>query len=247
MDVAWDIFGERNGLSSFFEFKKKIVAYRNQKNAFADNPNIGCIVLTDPIFFKEEDWIATPTNWGKSIVQGKSYDTNETIGAALWEQVEHTIAKYQLFERQESHKSQLILEPSSPQYGNKYLTKVRLGQGAFRVNITDAYQRRCAVSGEKTLPVLEAAHIKAYSESGPHHTANGLLLRADLHKLFDAGYMTITTNNKVEISKQIREVFENGKDYYKYHGKDLLILPEKRIDRPDEQYIHWHNENIYNG
>lgn len=247
LDVAWDIFGDRNGLTSFFDFKKKIVAYRNQKNTFTDNPNIGCIVLTDPIFFKKKDWIETPKNWSKSIVQGKSYDTNESIGAAIWAKVENTLEHYQLFERKESHKSQLILEPPSPKYGSKYLTKVRLGQGAFRVNITDAYKRRCAVSGEKTLPVLEAAHIKAYSESGPHHIANGLLLRADLHKLFDAGYMTITKERKVEISRKIKEVFENGKDYYKYHGKDLLILPEKEVNLPKIQYLTWHNEQVYNG
>jgi putative restriction endonuclease len=36
----------------------------------------------------------------------------------------------------------------------------RLGQGAFRLLVTDAYQRRCAVTGERTLPVLDAAHIR---------------------------------------------------------------------------------------
>ncbi len=246
LDVAWDIFGERNGLGSFFEFRKKIVAYRSSNNSFAANPNVGCIVLTDPIFFRKEDWIATPQNWGRSIVQGKSYNTTDAIGAALWEKVEATLEKYQLFAREESIKSQLLLEPPSPQYGNKYLTKVRLGQGAFRVKIMDAYNRRCAISGEKTLPVLEAAHIKAYAESGPHHISNGVFMRADLHKLFDAGYMTITKDYRVEVSKQIKEVFENGKDYYKYEGKSLAILPEKIIDQPNANYIDWHNSNIYN-
>lgn len=46
------------------------------------------------------------------------------------------------------------------------LIRHRLGQGAFRVLVTDAYQRRCAISGEKTLPVLEAAHIRPYSQHG---------------------------------------------------------------------------------
>ena len=51
--------------------------------------------------------------------------------------------------------------------------------------MTDAYERRCAVTGEKTLPVLEAAHIRPYALLGPHRVNNGLLLRSDLHKLFD--------------------------------------------------------------
>ena len=121
---------------------------------------------------------------------------------------------------------------------------MRIGQGAFRVLITDAYSRKCAITGEKTLPVLEAAHIKAYAESGPHAISNGLLLRSDMHKLFDAGYITITKDHKVEISKRIREEFENGKEYYQYHGKELLNLPERQLNKPDSKFIEWHN-NIF--
>jgi putative restriction endonuclease len=80
----------------------------------------------------------------------------------------------------------------------------RLGQGAFRVLVTDAYQRRCAVTGERTLPVLESAHIKPYARSGPHSNNNGLLLRSDLHKLFDLGYITVTGDMRIEVSKRIK-------------------------------------------
>ena len=76
-------------------------------------------------------------------------------------------------------------------YGAEYLTRARIGQGAFRVLVTDAYQRRCAISGERTLPVLQASHIRPYSDEGPHHVANGILLRSDLHTLFDRGYITV--------------------------------------------------------
>ena len=247
LDVAWDIFGERNGLNSYFKFREKIIAYRNSKNSFQSNPNIGCIVLTDPIFFAKEDWIEIPSNWSKSIVQGKSYDTHDEIGSELWNQIELRLEKYNLFERESSDKSQLVLnEPEAP-YSKKYLTKVRLGQGAFRVQLTEAYKRRCAITGEKTLPALEAAHIKPYSESGPHHIANGILMRADVHKLFDSGYITLTEDFTVEISKRIKEEFENGKDYYKHHGNKLLILPETSKNQPGKKYIAWHNQNIYNG
>ncbi|RPI44481.1 MAG: hypothetical protein EHM59_12710 [Betaproteobacteria bacterium] len=57
--------------------------------------------------------------------------------------------------------------PDGQRFGAEYLMRGRLGQGAFRVLVTDAYQRRCAVTGEKTLPVLEAAHIRPYAEDGP--------------------------------------------------------------------------------
>lgn len=66
-------------------------------------------------------------------------------------------------------------------YGEGYLTHPRLGRGTFQVLVIEAYQRRCAITGEKTLPFLNAAHIKLYSENVPHEVKNGLLLREDLH------------------------------------------------------------------
>ena len=69
----------------------------------------------------------------------------------------------------------------------KAIAKHRLGQGAFRIVVTDMYQRRCAISGEKTLPVLEAAHVKPFSMNGENAPENGVLLRSDIHTLFDAG------------------------------------------------------------
>ena len=248
LDVAWDIFGERNGVGTYFQFRQKIIHYRSfTNNPFDKNPNVGCIVLTDPIFFPKKDWIPIPQNWSNSIVKGKIYRTSDEIGLKVWNQVERLLYGYNLFDREENKKSQLILEENEPEYLKKYLTKIRLGQGAFRVNLTDAYHRKCAISGEKTLPVLEAAHIKRYSESGPNYTSNGILIRADLHKLFDAGYITLTKNLKIEVSKRIREKFENGKDYYKYHGQSLNHLPSKKVNQPDSGYIEWHNQHIYDG
>lgn len=247
LDVAWDIFGTRNGVASYLQFRQKIVQYRNARNAFADNPNIGCIVLTDPIFFRREDWIPVPENWHNSIVQGKTYSMEDEVGNWLWQRVEGTLDGYQLYAREDNYKNQLILEEPAPPAYRSYLTKVRLGQGAFRVQLTDAYQRRCSISGEKTLPALEAAHIKPYAESGPHFIANGLLMRADLHKLFDSGYLTITTDYRIEVSPKIKEKFQNGKEYYRYHGSGLQVLPRRDQDRPDKQYIEWHNANLYNG
>lgn len=88
------------------------------------------------------------------------------------------------------------------------------------------------MTGERTLPVLNASHIKPYSQDGPHSINNGLLLREDLHTLFDRGYMTVTKNLKIEVSKRIREDFGNGRDYYKTHGQGLLVLPENTLDIP---------------
>lgn len=243
--IAWDVFKEGNGCNSLQELQRMIIPLRRDKSD--TNPQIGCIVLTNPIFFKKEDWISTPEDWGKSIVQGKSYSTDTVIGNEVWIKVERLLQKY-LYQVTDEEKNQLILEDTdSPMYGKSILTKVRLGQGAFRILVTDAYNRKCAISGEKTLPVLDAAHIKPYSQSGAHFISNALLLRSDLHKLFDIGYLTITPDLKVEVSKRIKEEFENGREYYKFHGGNLINLPGRIQDKPASRFIEWHNEYIYKG
>jgi putative restriction endonuclease len=122
----------------------------------------------------------------------------------------------------------------------------RLGQSAFRCAVIDAYARRCAMTGERTLPALVAGHIKPYGQSGPHQVDNGLLLRADLHVLFDRGYVTVTEDYHVEVSQKIKEEFENGRDYYALHGKELAV-PQNDIERPSPEFIAWHNEQVFAG
>jgi putative restriction endonuclease len=242
ISIAWDTFHERNGCANFDEFKAKIQSYRKDTKP---NPNIGCIVLTNPIFFNKRDWVPAPSDWGKSIVQGKGYETTSPIGQDLWMRLSTLLEQYITNRPLNKPGDNIVSELESPQYGSSILTKVRLGQGAFRVLVTDAYQRRCSITGEKTLPLLEAAHIKSYAKSGPHSLANGLLLRSDMHKLFDTGYLTITSEFKVEVSSRIKEEFQNGREYYQYHGKSLLYLPNDFQKRPNQAYIEWHNSNIY--
>ncbi len=172
------------------------------------NPNIGCIVLSSPVFFDESQWIDAPENWAPNIVSGKSYSTETEIGKTYWKRVEAKLQNSSLVQLDAVQD-----ESSVPRY-IETIMRNRIGQGAFRVLITDAYSRRCAVSDERTLSVLEAAHIVPYSISGRNSTDNGLLLRADLHKLFDNGYVTVTKELTVEVSGRIRQEFENGRDYY---------------------------------
>ena len=73
--------------------------------------------------------------------------------------------------------------------------------------VTELYHRKCAVTGERTLPALEAAHIRPYAEGGEHSAANGILMRRDIHSLFDAGYVTVTSDHRFEVSRRIREEF----------------------------------------
>ena len=230
--LAWEAFGEKNGTSSLQALNFAIEKYRSKNNIVIKNPQIGCIILTDVFYFDEQDWIPAPENFSRSIVQGKRYYTEDADGMRLFQEV------------QERLRSPIDLGGQANRYG-EYITKHRLGQGAFRVVVTDAYQRRCAITGEKTLPVLEAAHIKPYAEEGPHSVTNGLLLKSDFHTLFDGGYITIDEDYRIDVSRRLHEDYGNGRDYYKYHGQKLLILPEKKIELPSKEFLRWHNENVF--
>ncbi len=110
--------------------------------------------------------------------------------------------------------------------------------------VTDAYDRRCAVTRERTLPALEAAHIRPYSEGGVHEAPNGLLLRRDIHSLFDSGYITVTPSLHFEFSRRIREEFENGRHYYALHGS-AIEHPSNPSLAPDPKLLAWHNEHCF--
>lgn len=230
--LAWEAFGEKNGTTSLQDLNNAIEKYRARNNIIVKNPQIGCIILTDVFYFDEEDWIPAPGNFSRSIVQGKRYYTENEDGMRLFQQA------------QERLHSTIDLSGQGERY-RESMTKHRLGQGAFRVVVTDAYQRRCAITGEKTLPVLQAAHIKPYAAEGPHSVNNGLLLKSDFHTLFDGGYITIDEDYRIDVSKRLHEDYGNGRDYYKYHGQKLLVLPERKIELPSKEFLRWHNENVF--
>lgn len=242
---AWDAFGERNGCSSFGEFRKKIEDYR-RKNGVAEDPLslVGCLVLTDPVFFSDEELFDQPSDWSGPIVTGKRYSDDTMIGAAIWDKVKQRLQVRRFYDRSDQVGEQNMFDIPDERY-RETLLKVRMGQGAFRILVTSAYGNACAITGDHTLPVLEAAHIKPFSLSGPHLISNGLLLRSDLHKLFDSGYMTVAPDYRIEISSAIRDEFHNGKEYYAMHGRQLTIIPDKALDRPDRELLRWHNDNVF--
>jgi putative restriction endonuclease len=166
---------------------------------------------------------------------------------AKWQSSETEWHPYRVLHNQRFNGNLLIEDYVNNRYGKEQKIKSRIGQGAFKVLITDAYHRRCAITGEKTLPFLEATHVKPYSLNGPNEVDNGFLLRSDFHILFDRGYITIDKEFNVEVSHRIKEDFGNGKEYYAYHGSMLIILPERREQLPDPNYLEWHYENVYLG
>lgn len=232
VSLAWSAFGLANGVRSLAEMRQRTLHYRRSGDDDRTDVTIGCIILTQPFFLPEEAWIPVPEDWRPNIVQGKGYDLSVEPGATLYRRLQEALAVSR------------AVELGSPRWGTEIAVQPRLGQGAFRVVVTDAYERRCAITGERVLPVLEAAHVKPYADGGPHRVDNGLLLRSDLHTLFDRGYLTVTQDFHVEVSRRIREEFQNGKEYYALHGESLRP-PAKAQARLSVENIRWHNENVY--
>ena len=110
--------------------------------------------------------------------------------------------------------------------------------------MTDTYERRCAITGEKVLPTLEAAHIRAVSKEGQHSIDNGLLLRRDVHRLFDLGYATVTPDYRYRVSGRLRDDFDNGEYYRSFDGREIW-LPDRVDDRPAREALEWHTDTVF--
>lgn len=200
---------------------------------------IGCIVLAQPFFFERDDWFPPPTDFSPNVQTGKSYDLAlEPHGTQLWEDVSlRTMAR--------DLDIDMELEESAPtMFGEPILIRPRLGQGSFRVLVTETYERRCAVTGEKVLPVLEAAHIRPVAAGGVHRIDNGLLLRSDLHTLFDKGYATVSPGLHLRVSRHLRDDFKNGAYYYSFDGSEIW-QPQRAEDQPDHRALEWHADIVF--
>ena len=156
--LAWEAFGEANGARSAQEMRARIAKYRRADPDDRSDFAIGCRILTQPFFFDEPDWIPVPESWSLNIVSFKTYNTSDAEGLALWEAVNDRLSRTQFSGMAEEQ----------ARFGEPHLVRPRLGQGGFRVLVTDIYGRRCAVTQERTLPALEAAHIRPYGDGGEH-------------------------------------------------------------------------------
>jgi putative restriction endonuclease len=240
--LAWESFEIKNGATSLDEMRARIEKYRRSSPAPDEDYQIGCIILTSPFFFEERDWIPIPPDWKKNIVQGKTYDVENGLGLDLWRKVQ-ALLSMQRVPMSTTH-AHMLQVSTSGRYGAPYLATARLGQGCFRILVMDTYKRKCAVTGEKTLPVLQAAHIRPYGKGGEHRVDNGLLLRADLHTLFDRGYVTVKPDFRFAVSRRIRDEFSNGRDYYALEGRQIQ-LPDAESLRPHRDLLDWHNSKVF--
>ena len=233
LSLAWDAFGAGNGVADLSALRRSIARYREGVRL---TDAIGCVMLRDPFYFERRDYIPAPEDWHRSIVSGKTYSTDDPTGQELWKQVQLRTTARAVMERRNQE---------SAMYGEPTLVRPRLGQAGFRVAVTETYRRQCAVTGERVLPVLDAAHILPVSEGGVHRVDNGLLLRKDIHRLFDLGYVTVTPGRHAfRVSSRLQDEFDNGEHYRRFQSQTVW-LPERSEDRPRDDLLEWHGDTVF--
>jgi putative restriction endonuclease len=250
VSMAWEVYREANGARAFGEIRERLLRFRSRFGMETDPKQdfwIGCILVNQTIFFNENEWVRVPDDFTGPIVQGKTYDLSHGEGERMWLECVARAARRPYWMGVPTEQRSIIADaPITGGYGLPTRGHPRRGQRSFRIAVLDSYGRRCAVTNEKTLPALEAAHIRDYRDVYEHALNNGILLRADIHKLFDTGYVTVTPDFHFEVSRRIKEEFENGRDYYKLHGGPVR-LPENPSERPLVDALSWHNEQRFLG
>ncbi|WP_326644148.1 HNH endonuclease [Streptosporangium sp. NBC_01755] len=236
---AWDIFREANGATSLQQMRTRVSRYRKQPIAPGEDPIIGCVLLRDTCFFPLDAPAEQPPDFAPNLVQGKSYDLASHPQADYFRELLPRLlgAVVEIDLSRPWHRD-------GPTYGDPRLTPQRLGQQAFQAVVLNAYDRRCAITGDKIRPVLQAAHIRPLSAGGEHRLDNGLLLRSDIHTLFDRGYLAVDPEYRLRVSPRLREEFGNGEQFYRRAGSQIAV-PQHRHDRPAHETLEWHLDEVF--
>jgi len=226
--VAWETFGTANGVRGYGEMVQRVESLRHSQSP---DDRVGCVVLSDVMLLDRAEWIGAPADWKPNIVRGAGYDLSVGEGARIWNQLRALTAT--------APAGSQVLSVTGG-VGPPALVAHRRGQGAFRLMVMDAYERRCAITGERTLPALEAAHIRPFSEHQRHEVRNGILMRSDLHRLYDLGLVTVRPDFSFHVSRTIERDYANGKIYYALDG-NTISTPSRLEAKPDSDALAWHS------
>ncbi len=238
--LAWDVFGQRNGFADEASFLDTLAGYWRAKG-MPLGQDLNCIVLQEVVFLPTRNWVpwGDAEGWRPNLVNFKRFDLAQGSGQLLADIL--AVGDHR----------------SLPEFGHEFEPlaadsrdfenvprAMRPGQRAFKLQLLDAYDRQCAVTTEHALPVLDAAHIQPYRGRDSDHPQNGIILRSDLHRLYDRGYLTITPDLELEVSRRLRDEFNNGRRYYDLHGKRIVVPDDPRL-APSRSALDWHASNVF--
>ena len=236
---AWEVFGLANGVRDEREFVERLG--RLARRPVSQTSLIGCIAITECAFFPMEALVDVPATFNPQNLSGSVIDLESPEGRRLWMGcLERALAATPA----SVPVADWLGEAADRQrHGQPQVVIPRLGQGSFRLAVLDVYGG-CAVTGEHSLPALEAAHIRPYGQGGTHDLSNGLPLRRDLHRLFDLGYVSVKPHGEFIVNPSLRSEYANGHTYYALAGQQLR-QPKFAEAAPDPELLAWHSETVF--
>lgn len=220
---AWNKFGQANGASDINMMLEQLSSIRGSR--IDENTIIGCIMLQDPVFLPDNEFFDS-MEIGVEIKQAMQ-KFKYIKGAEIIRQ-EYTIDKIDDY---------ILNEEATVEY-TLSAHKRRIGQSTFREKLLELY-RKCAVTREDYPLVLEAAHIDPYIGESSNYPQNGLILRSDVHKLFDANLLAIDTNYHVKLSNILA-----GTSYERFENEPI-VLPENKNFYPSEDALKRRIEKLF--
>ncbi len=241
---AWRFYGKANGTESGNSLLESINRYRlRNKSPIAADPEIGCILLTDVTVLPSGAELPLPPGFPMMATRGKGYGPKdaewsiieETFANILWRAGVPTLRpESDALAHLPGQTREVVIGPHT----------VRRGQRWFASKMLTAYERRCAITGSHIAPTLQAAHIRPVAHEGQHRADNGLLLRSDVHTLFDDGYLGVDEKHRLQVSRRLRTDFGNGREFYERAGA-VIALPKRTEERPSAEAVTWHMDVVF--
>jgi putative restriction endonuclease len=225
---AWNAYGLGNGVASFDELVALVdhfAGMNSKKYLRVPNPKIGCIELTNYVFYPNDafiDPLAVGLSIPSKVVKIKYFIDADPIKSTLTSATAETFS--------------LVTSVSSRKLSSR---KNRVRASAFRNEILSNYAHCCCITGLALQELLEAAHIQPYVNEKSDHPQNGLCLRVDLHCLFDAGLITLDQNFNIVLSKKL-----TNNSYMIFAGTQIK-LPKDCSVQPAHCALEFHRSKVF--
>lgn len=179
---------------------------------------------------EEEIWNEFNGNWDKLAFES-----------------EELIAKFQNKSIEKVDDTELNLENFPKGLDKERTVKTRVNQSFFRSTVLSSYNLKCCITGLFIPEFLVASHIKPWAKDKKNRTnpRNGLCLNSIHDKAFDKGFITVTTDYKVLVSKYFND-FQSEKiiqDFFTKYNHQKIKLPDKFL--PSKDFLEWHYEKLF--
>lgn len=242
MDIpsAWRLFGHGNGVASEEELRTRASSVLNLT---LDAP-INCLVFDNIQLLPPQRYFdISLARFPNGIMGPKFYEEGELEDvAAAFETHAGPYRHRELAEAETILRNQGLFDPATIETARQYQLRAicqRMGQSAFRLTLLGAYLGRCSVSDCDAVEALEAAHIIPYKGAATNTIQNGLLLRSDLHTLFDLGSWTLSDDYRVILSPRLINTV------YAQFDTQPLRLPNQTNLFPSVEAIRHHRQNTF--